>query len=83
MGSNHQGGSHQSAASDLDFFFISGGGSCQFTFPQTGPGDNFSNGRITSVTLFLSESIPDAGATVMLFAIALSGLGMVHGFAKQ
>jgi hypothetical protein len=62
----------------LDFFFISGGGSCQFTFPQTGPGDNFSNGRITSVTLFLSVPIPDAGATVMLFAMALGGLGMIH-----
>jgi hypothetical protein len=67
----------------LDFYFIRGAGSCQFTFPQTGPGDNFSNGRITSVTLFLSEPIPDAGATVMLFAIALSALGMTHCFAKQ
>jgi hypothetical protein len=65
----------------LDFYFISGDGSCQFTFPQTGPGGNFSNGRITSVTLFMS--IPDAGAALMLFAIALSGLGVIHRFAKQ
>jgi hypothetical protein len=65
----------------LDFYFISGAGLCQFTFPQTGPGDNFSNGRITSVTLFLSEPIPDAGATVVLFAIALTGLGVIHHFA--
>jgi hypothetical protein len=65
----------------LDFYFISGDGSCQFTFPQTGPGGNFSNGRITSVTLF--ESIPDTGAAIMLFAIALSGLGVIHRFAKQ
>jgi len=64
----------------LDFYFL-GAGSCQFTFPQTGPGDNFSNGRITSVTLFLSEPISDAGATVVLFAIALSGLGVIHRFA--
>ena len=58
----------------LDFFFISAAGSCQFTFPQTGPGDNFSNGRITSVTLFLSEPISDTGASVVLFAIALGGV---------
>jgi hypothetical protein len=61
----------------LHFYFIRGVSSCRFTFPQTGPGDNFSNGPITSVTLFISESVPDAGATVMLFAIALSGLGMI------
>ena len=67
----------------LDFYFISGAGSCPFTFRQTGPGDKFSNGRITSVILFLSEPIPDAGATVMLFAIAFSGLGLIHRFAKQ
>ena len=65
----------------LDFYFIRGDGSCQFTFPQTGPGGNFSNGRITSVTLFMS--IPDAGAALMLFAIALSALGVIHRFAKQ
>lgn len=65
----------------LDFYFISGTGACQFAFPQMGPGDNFSNGRITSVTLFLSEPIPDAGATAVLFAIALSGLGVIHRFA--
>ena len=35
----------------LDFYFIRGVSSCRFTFPQTGPGDNFSNGPITSVTL--------------------------------
>ena len=69
------------AARTLDFYFISADGSCQFTFPQTGPGGNFSNGRITSVTLF--ESIPDTGAAIMLFAIALSGLGVIHRFAKQ
>jgi hypothetical protein len=65
----------------LDFYLIRGAGSCQFIFPQTGPGDNLSNGRITSVTLFLSEPIPDAGATVVLFALALSGLGVIHRFA--
>jgi hypothetical protein len=65
----------------LDFYFISADGSCQFTFPQTGPGGNFSNGRITSVTLFMS--IPDAGTALMLFAIALSGLGVIHRIAKQ
>jgi hypothetical protein len=63
----------------LEFYFL-GADACQFTFPQTGPGDNFSNGRITSVTLFLSEPIPDAGATVLLFAIALSGLVVMHRF---
>jgi hypothetical protein len=67
----------------VDFYFIRGGGSCRFTFRQTGPGNNFSNGRITSVTLFTSESIPDAGATIMLFAIAISILGMIHRFVKQ
>ena len=67
----------------LDFYFIRDAKSCQFTFPQTGPGGNFSNGRITSVTLFISESIPDAGTAVMLFAIALSGLGMIPRFAKR
>ena len=66
----------------LDFYFIRDASSCPFTFPQTGPGGGFSNGRITSVSLFISESIPDAGATLMLFAIALSGLGMIHRFAK-
>jgi len=67
----------------LDFYFIRGAGSCQLTFPQTGPGGSFSNGRITSVTLFTSELIPDAGTTLMLFAIALCGLSMVHCFVKQ
>jgi hypothetical protein len=67
----------------LDFFVIRGANSCSFTFPQIGPGDTFSNGRISSVTLFNSESIPEAGTTVMLFAMALSVLGMVHRFAKS
>jgi hypothetical protein len=67
----------------LVFYFIADATSCSFTFPQTGPGDSFSNGRITSVTLFISESIPDAGTTVMFFAIALGGLAMVHRVAKQ
>ena len=67
----------------LDFYFIREASSCQFTFPPTGPGGSFSNGPITSVTLFTSESIPDAGASVMLLAVALSGLGLVHRFAKQ
>ena len=67
----------------FDFYFIKGASPCQFTFPQTGPGDPFSNGRITSVTLFTSVLIPDAGTTVMLFAIALCGLGMLRCFVKQ
>jgi hypothetical protein len=67
----------------LDFYFIRPEDLSQFTFPQTGPGHNFSNGRITSVTLFTSENILDTGSAVMLFAIALSGLGVVHRFAKQ
>ena len=67
----------------LDFYFIRDAGSCPFTFPQTGPGGRFSNGRITSVTLFTSVLIPDAGTTVMLFAIALCGLGMLRCFVKQ
>ena len=62
----------------LDFFVIRGANACSFTFPQFGPGDPFSNGPISSVTLFNSESIPEAGTTVMLFAIALSALSMVH-----
>jgi hypothetical protein len=67
----------------LDFYFISDASSCPFTFPQTGPGGRFSNGPITSVTLFTSELIPDTGTSVMLFAIALCGLSMVHCFVKQ
>jgi hypothetical protein len=67
----------------LDFYFIRRASSCQFTFPQTGPGGSFSNGRITSVTLFTSELIPDAGTTVILLAIGLSGLGMLRCFVKQ
>ena len=47
---------------------------CPFVFPQTGPGNNFSNGPITSVSLFVSVSIPDAGASVVLFTIALGGI---------
>jgi hypothetical protein len=45
-----------------------------FIFPQVGPGNKFSNGPITSVTLFAYLSIPDAGASVVLFAIALGGV---------
>jgi hypothetical protein len=66
----------------LDFYFISRSRSCQFTFPQTGPGGSFSNGRVTSITLFVSEAIPDAGTTIMLFAIGLSGLVLMHRFAN-
>ena len=68
----------------ITFYSITGEDSCQFTFSQTGPGDNFSNGRISSVTLFISsESIPDAGATLMLFAIAVSSLGMIRQLGKR
>ncbi len=57
--------------------------SCSFIFPQTGLGNNFSNGPITSVTLFFSETIPDTGTTVILFAVALGIIGMFLRFAKQ
>ena len=67
----------------ITFYSITGEDSCQFIFPQTGSGDNFSNGHITSVTLFISESIPDAGSTLMLFAIAVSGLGMIRQLGKR
>ena len=67
----------------LDFFFIGGASPCCFTFPQIGPGDTFSNGHITSVMLFHSEPIPEAGATAVLFAIALSALGTIRRFAKN
>ena len=67
----------------LDFYFIGDPSLCPYTFPQTGAGGRFSNGRITSVTLFTSVLIPDAGTTVMLFAIALCGLGMLRCFVKQ
>lgn len=67
----------------LVFYCITGDGSCQVTFPQTGPGDNFSNGGITSVALFISESIPDSDATLMLFAIALGGLDMIRRLGKR
>lgn len=67
----------------LEFFFIRGANSCSYTFPQIGPGDTFSNGRITSVTLFNSEPIAEGGTTMMLLAIALTALGMVHRFAKS
>jgi hypothetical protein len=66
----------------LVFYYI-GPDACSFIFPQLGPGNNFSNGPITSVTLFFSEPISDAGASVVLFTIALGGFGMVHRFAKQ
>ena len=62
----------------LEFYFIRGGSSCYYTFPQTGPGDSFSNGPVTSVTLFISEPISEAGASVILFAISLSALGMIN-----
>lgn len=67
----------------IDFYFIRGGGPCEFTFPQTGPGGGFSNGRITSVALFTSEPVPEVGRTVMLLAIALGALGVLRRFAKQ
>ena len=67
----------------LDFYFIGDPSLCPYTFPQTGAGGRFSNGRITSVTLFTSVLIPDAGTTVMLFAIALCGLGKLRCFVKQ
>jgi hypothetical protein len=58
----------------LDFYFIKGNDMCNFIFPQTGPGGAFSNGRITSITLFTSETIPEAGETLMLLVIGLVGL---------
>ena len=59
----------------LVFYYIgSGRDPCLFTFPQTGPVNNFSNGPITSVILFSSEPVPDSGNTAMLFAIALGVL---------
>lgn len=67
----------------LDFYLITGASSCPFMFPQTGPGGRFSNGRITSVTLFTSVLIPDAGTTVILFAIALCGLDRLRWFVKR
>lgn len=71
-----------SPGGSLDFYLISGDGSCEFTFPQTGPGGGFSNGPITSVALFTSESIPDAGGTVTLLTSALIALTTVRRFAK-
>ncbi len=67
----------------LDFYFVGDPSSCPFTFPQTGPGGRFSNGRITSVTLFTSVLIPDGGSTVMLSTIALCGLAMLRCFVKR
>ena len=72
-----------SQGGSLDLYFITGANSCPFTFPQTGPGGSFSNGPITSVTLFTSVLVPDAGTTVMLFAIALCSLGMLTCLVKQ
>jgi hypothetical protein len=66
----------------LDFYFISARHDCEFTFPEMGPGGRFSNGRITSVTLFFSEAVPDAGTTIILFAVGLSILGIIPRFAK-
>jgi len=57
----------------LVFYYI-GTDPCSFVFPQTGPGNKFSNGPITSVTLFFSQAIPDSGASVVLFAIALGSV---------
>ena len=57
----------------LVFYYI-GPDACSFIFPPVGPGSNFSNGPITSVTLFFSEPISDAGASVVLFALALGGV---------
>ena len=56
----------------LVFYYV-GSDPYLFIFPQTGPGDKFSNGPITSVTLFFSTPVADTGATVLLFAIALGG----------
>ena len=67
----------------LEFYFIGDIASYQFIFPQTGPGGNFSNGRITSVTLFTSRPISDAGATVILLATGLGGLTVIYRFARQ
>ena len=57
----------------LVFYYI-GSDSCSFIFPQTGPGHNFSNGPVTTVTLFLSQPVADTGTTVMLFAIAVGSV---------
>ena len=57
----------------LVFYYV-GPDAGSFIFPQVGPGSKFSNGSITSVTLFAYLSIPDAGASVVLFAIALGGV---------
>jgi hypothetical protein len=67
----------------LDFYFIKWKGTCNFTFPQSGPGEGLSNGPITSVTLFTSETIPDSGATIILVTIALCGLSRVRAFGKR
>jgi len=49
-------------------------GSYSFIFPQAGPGNNFSNGPITSVTPFFSVPIADAGNSALFFAIGLGGI---------
>lgn len=48
-------------------------GDCKFIFPQFGD-TIFANGPITSVDLFTSQPIPDDGATLLLFGIAVVGL---------
>ena len=47
--------------------------SYSFIFPQAGPGNDFSNGPITSVTPFFSVPIADAGNSALFFAIGLGG----------
>ena len=64
-------------------FYDIGPDACPFIFPQTGPGNNFSNGPITSVTLFLSVPVPDAGASVLLFGIALGGLVKLRRLSRR
>jgi hypothetical protein len=61
----------------LVFYHIAPG-KCSFIFPQTGPDDNFSNGPITSVSLFFSVPVSDAGASVLLFSIALGGVLLMN-----
>ena len=58
-------------------FYHIGPDASSFIFPQVGPGNKFCNGPITSITLFAYLSIPDAGASVVLFGIALGGVLMM------
>ena len=66
----------------LVFYYV-GPDAGSFIFPQVGPGSKFSNGSITSVTLFAYRSIPDAGASVVLFAIALGGVLLMIIYGGQ